>query len=158
MTRCIPACVIAFALAGVGVGAQTPEQKPADKQMPDKSAQTVTITGCVREGDTPSSFVLSNVDPSALTPRAGATGTTGTPSAPAASSAGTASVLLAATSDIDLKKHVGHKVEITGTIAPAKPEAGTSGTPAPEADKDKSKAAHKLNVRSVKHVSESCSM
>jgi hypothetical protein len=157
MTRCLPACIVAFALAAVGVSAQYPEQKPAEKQSPGK---TVTITGCVKEGDTPNSFVLSNVDPSSLPGASGATGTTGTPPAPAGSSA-TATVQLSSTADIDLKKHVGHKVEISGSIAPAKPEsgaAGTAGTP-PEAGKDKGMAhAHKLNVRSVKHVSESCSM
>ena len=160
MTRCVPACIVAFGLAAVGVNAQYPEQKPADKQMPSKSAQTVTIAGCVREGDTPNTFVLSNVDAAALT--SGATGTSG---APAGSPAATTTVQLITTADIDLKKHVGHKVE--GSGSPIKPEAGaagTAGTPptsdttAREADKDKSKPALKLTVKSVKHVSESCSM
>jgi hypothetical protein len=172
MTRCVPACLAALALATVGVSAQYPE-KPADKQMSAKSAQTVTIAGCVKEGDTASSFFLTNVDANALAAHhgSGATGTAGTPPAPAGSSAtapGTTTVALISSGDIDLKKHVGHKVEVTGTIAPTKPEpgsaAGTAGTPssdttAREAGKDKSMAhAHKLNVKSVKHVSETCSM
>jgi hypothetical protein len=158
MTRCVPACIVAFGLAAVGVSAQYPDPKPADKQAPSKSAQTVTIAGCVREGDTPNTFVLSNVDAAALAP--GATGTSG---APAGSPAATTTVQLITTPDIDLKKHVGHKVEISGS--PIKAEAaGTAGTPptsdptAKEADKDKSKSALKLTVKSVKHVSESCSM
>jgi hypothetical protein len=168
MTRCLPACLIAIALAAVGVSAQYPEQKPSEKQMPSKSGQTVTITGCVREGDTPNTFLLANVDPKALSaqPGAGATGTAGTPppAGAAATAAAMTSVLLISTADIDLTKHVGHKVEVSGVIAPAKPEAGTAGTPttdttAREAEKDKSKApAHKLTVRSVKHISETCSM
>jgi hypothetical protein len=154
MTRCLPACIVAFALAAVGVSAQYPEQKPTEKQSPS-AGKTVTITGCVKEGDTPNSFVLSNVDPSSLPGAAGATGTTGTPSAPAGSSA-TATVQLSSSADIDLKKHVGHKVEISGSIA--KPEAGAAGTAGTPSDpKDKSMAP-KLTVRSVKHVSESCSM
>jgi hypothetical protein len=167
MTRCIPACVVAFALAAVGVSAQYPEQKPADKQAPMKSAQSVTITGCVREGDSANAFVLANVDPSALAAVHGS-GTTGTAGTPPAGSSATATVALISTADIDLKKHVGHKVEVSGTIAPAKAEpgtgaAGTAGTPsdttAREAGKDKGMAhAPKLNVRSVKHVAESCSM
>jgi len=169
MTRCLPACLVAVALAAVGVSAQYPEQKPADKQTPAKSAQ-VTITGCVREGDTPNTFFLANVDANALAAHhgSGATGTSGMPPAPAGSSAtapNTTTVALITTADIDLKKHVGHKVEVSGQISPAKPEAGTAGTPtttdttAREADKDKSKMhAHKLNVRSVKHISETCSM
>lgn len=165
MTRCLPACLIAIALAAVGVSAQYPEQKPSEKQMPSKSGQTVTITGCVREGDTPNSFLLANVDPKALAAQPGTAGTAGTPPPPAgaaATAAATTSVLLISTADIDLTKHVGHKVEVSGMIAPAKPEAGaagTAGTPTTEAEKDKSKApAHKLTVRSVKHISESCSM
>jgi hypothetical protein len=161
MTRWIPACIVAFGLAAVGVSAQYPEQKPADKQMPSKSAQSVTIAGCVREGDTPNSFILANVDPATLPAHgSAATGTSGAP----AGSAATATVQLITTADIDLKKHVGHKVEISGS--PAKPEAGaagTAGTPSSdtttrEADKDKSKPALKLTVKSVKHVSESCPM
>jgi hypothetical protein len=161
MTRCVPACIVAFGLAAVGVSAQYPEQKPADKQMPSKSAETVTIAGCVREGDTPNTFVLSNVDAASLPHGSGATGTTG---APAGSAATTATVQLITTADIDLKKHVGHKVEVSGS--PIKPEAGaagTAGTPssdttAREADKDKNKPALKLTVKSVKHLAESCSM
>jgi hypothetical protein len=174
MTRCIPACVVAFALAAVGVSAQYPEKKPADPQAAAKSAQSVTITGCVREGDSANMFFLANVDAAALTAHhaPGATGTAGTPPAPAGSSAtapGTTTVALISTGDIDLKKHVGHKVEVSGTIVPTKAEpgtgaAGTAGTPssdttAREAGKDKGMGhAHKLNVRSVKHVSETCSM
>jgi len=161
MTRCVPACIVAFGLAAVGVSAQYPEQKPADKQMPGKSAQTVTIAGCVRQGDTPNTFVLSNVDAAALAAHGSAA--TGTSGAPAGSTA-TATVQLITTADIDLTKHVGHKVEISGS--PIKPEAGaagiagtpTSDTTAREADKDKNKPALKLTVKSVKHVSESCSM
>jgi hypothetical protein len=160
MTRCLTGCLVAVGLATAGVSAQYPEQKPAEKS---KSAQTVTIAGCVREGDTPNSFVLANVDASALA-APGATGTAGAPPAGSPSTAMT-TVQLVSSADIDLKKHVGHKVEISGTIAPAG-AAGTSGTPstppsdttAREADKDKSKQAHKLTVRSVKHVSESCPM
>ena len=174
MTRLFPACLVAFALAAVGVSAQYPEQKPADKQSPAKSAQSVTISGCVKEGDTANSFFLTNVDPNALTAHhgSGATGTAGTPPAPAGSSAtapATTTVALISSADIDLKKHVGHKVEVSGTIAPTKAEpgtgaAGTAGTPssdttAREAGKDKAGMhAHKLNVRSIKHVSETCSM
>ncbi|MGH9313253.1 MAG: hypothetical protein ACRD09_13515 [Vicinamibacterales bacterium] len=178
MTRCFTACLIALSLAA-GLSAQYPEQKPADKQMPSKSPQTVTIAGCVREGDTPNSFFLANVDPTALAAQhsTGATGTSGMPPAPAGSAAtasNTTTVLLISTADIDLSKHVGHKVEVTGMVAPTKGEpakpgtgaAGTAGTPttdttarAAEKDTDKSKAhAHKLTVRSVKHISETCSM
>lgn len=180
MTRCFTACLIALSLAA-GVSAQYPEQKPADKQMPSKSPPTVTIAGCVREGDTPHSFFLANVDSTALAAQhvPGATGTSGMPPAPAGSTAtapNTTTVLLISTADIDLSKHVGHKVEVTGMVAPTKGEpakpgtgaAGTAGTPgtpttdttarAAEKDTDKRAHAHKLTVRSVKHISETCSM
>jgi hypothetical protein len=163
MTRCLTGCLVAVGLATAGVSAQYPEQKPAEKS---KSAQTVTIAGCVREGDTPNSFLLSNVDASALA--SGATGTAGTPPAGTPATAPTTTtVQLISSADIDLKKHVGHKVEVSGTISPAG-AAGTTGMPSKpttdttareaEKEKDKSKPAHKLNVRSVKHVSETCPM
>jgi hypothetical protein len=162
-TRSFTALLVAAGFA-VSLGAQTPppspqpstpdQPKPAEKRMGSADAKSVTVTGCVREGDMPNSFVLANADVSSipgLSSGSSATGTSG--------SASTATLGLTS-SGVDLKPHVGHKVEVTGTVAPAMGRpSGTSGTPeagAPSAG-DKDKKA-KINVTAVKHVSDSCTM
>ena len=51
----------------------------------------------------------------------------------------------------ELKAHVGHKVEITGTLDSAKPSATVTGDPAPPAA-----GASKLKVISVKMIAAAC--
>jgi hypothetical protein len=51
-----------------------------------------------------------------------------------------------------LTTHVGHKVEITGTLDSAKPTAAVTGDPAPPA----AAAASKLKVISVKMIAAAC--
>jgi hypothetical protein len=176
--------VFIAAVFAAGASAQSyPEKQQPDKKATEANAQKVTIAGCVREGDTPNTFYLANVDPNALAAHhgSGTTGTSGMPPAPVGSAPtapNTTTVRLISAGDIDLKAHVGHKIEVSGTIVrsagePATPStgaAGTSGTAttdttsrdrASEKDKDKLKTldhAHKVNVRSVKMISEKCSM
>jgi hypothetical protein len=91
-----------------------------------------TVTGCLRAGDTAGTFILTNVEGLGYGRRSGSTttgsttsGTTATTSGTAASSA-TASadqgrapitLMLSPDSSVDLKPHVGHKIELTGTTA-----------------------------------------
>ena len=51
-----------------------------------------------------------------------------------------------------LTTHVGHKVEITGTLDSAKPSASVTGDPAPPA----AAGASKLKVTSVKMIAAAC--
>jgi hypothetical protein len=161
-TRSFTALLVAAGFA-VSLGAQTPpppqpstpdQPKPAEKRMGAGDAKSVTVTGCVREGDMPNSFVLANADVSSIPGLS-------SPTAGTAGSPGAATATLGLTSSgVDLKPHVGHKVEVTGSLAASAPRpSGTSGTPeagAPSAG-DKDKKA-KINVTAVKHVSDSCTM
>jgi hypothetical protein len=52
----------------------------------------------------------------------------------------------------DLKTHADHKVELVGTVAPAKPAA----TPAPESPAGQSAPRQELTVESLKMVSTTC--
>jgi hypothetical protein len=123
-----------------------------------RSGGPTTVTGCLRAGDTAGTFMLTDV---VMTGRPGAAGTaggtgttagtttggttagtatggttagTGTATGGAAAAGqGTAnrSITLTADSTIDLKEHVGHKVEVTGTLAGARgrtADAATTGT------------------------------
>lgn len=188
MTRILSAAAIALAFT-VGAGAQS-QSYPDTTKKSDKagkmSSKTVTLTGCLREGESPDTFALDNVKMSGETHH-GTTGastpsSSGTAGSTASSSASGASssmsdlgkVKLLATADINLKEHVGHEVQVSGTLsgmdkmkdkssttssdttgsgssASSSSATGTSGT-AKNQDKD----AHTLKVRSLRHISETC--
>jgi hypothetical protein len=81
-----------------------------------------SMTGCLRAGDAPDSYMLSDLDK------------------------GPKSVGIVSSS-ANLKPHVGHKIEITGTaVAPADAEA-MKGVP---------KAPHYMKVTAVKMLSPTC--
>lgn len=167
----------------------------AHKKMSSKSS-VVTLTGCLREGDTPGSFELQNVEVASMSrsdassmhgEHPGSEAASSSASSSSASGGGTSmgmsgedmsTVKLLATSDIDLKPHVGHRVEVRGSMAG--PDSGkmtrdkssatsdtmgsgssassSSATGTSGADRDASKQnAHTLRIRSFRHISESCS-
>jgi myosin-crossreactive antigen len=143
---------------GVSVGMlaqEAPAAKPASQSS--AAAKTITVTGCVakaQESATGTSgtagaatsakepkFVLSNASMS----QSATAGTTGT-AAPATSAI--ASEYKLDGEDAKLTPHVGHKVEITGTVDDAK---GTTDAPAASAAN-----APKLKVDNLKMVSPTC--
>ena len=145
----------AAALFAVGVSAQTPAgsqppagQPPTGSQPPaasqpmqdkDTAAKPATVTGCLKAGDTPDSFTLSDLK----WKEDKAVGTAGTPAAPPISAS---SLKLVGSK---LSDHVGHEVEVTGTIAKAAPAADPAARPA-------SAAAPSLNVSNIKMIAATC--
>lgn|SRR5262245_33197686 len=136
--------------------AQTPPSS-SPSQPPSASAadKAITVTGCVQQAKSaptgtsgtasPSAradetkFVLTNAAMSA----SGATGTSGTPSTAVASE------YRLDADDAKLTSHVGHKVEITGTID--QPSRAATQPPAASAAN-----APKLKVDSVKMIAATC--
>ena len=135
MKRTILATCLAGACA-VALSAQTPTQQPPSpnptgttgataSQDPSQAGSQrskgspVTLSGCLKAGDTAGTFTLTKVKgmPGGT---AGTTGETAAGGATAgASSSSAAEVnLTASASDVDLSKHVGHQIEVTGTIDP----------------------------------------
>src|SRR5262245_1932809 len=120
----VPMLVLAW---GVVAFAHTPStspqapppspQTPPPSQQPSKSAKsdTVTVTGCVAEG-TGGRFMLNNAMMSHDMSKK--EGTTTSPTTPP-SSTGTYTLV----GGENLKAHVGHKVEVTGSMS-----MGGSGT------------------------------
>ena len=143
----------------ITVLAQDPSpQPPPSSQTPrasqSDSAKAITVTGCVqraqqgptgttgtRETTPEIKFVLTNA---AMSP-SGTAGTSGTTTPPGATAI--ASEYRLDTDEAKLTPHVGHKVEITGTIEEQRPAAGAAGANAP---------AGTLKVDSVKMVSTTC--
>jgi hypothetical protein len=137
-------CLAAF--CAVTLSAQTPSQPPASAP-PQDTMKTVTATGCLRAGEQPNTFVLSNVK--WADKAAGATGTSGT-AAPAMAGS---SLKLVGSGASQLTEHIGKTVEVTGTIADKSPSAAAppAGEPAKPAKDEPT-----LNVRTAKMVSSSC--
>jgi len=142
----------AFACAtAIGVAAQTPSGATSSK-TDDK---TVTVTGCLEDasaapaGTAPKSgFVLANATMGSGSTSGSTVGTTGTT---AATARGTSYVLEGR--DAELKSHVGHKIEVTGTIEPKSrmdPAAATPGAAAARPSDDR------LTVTSIKMVAAEC--
>ena len=139
MTRMIAAlCCFGVACSMTVVAAQSGSAM-ADDQMAKKSP-TVTVTGCVAEGTMADHYMLNNATVSAG----------GMMKNDAMGAAHPTSFAL---SGGDLKPHVGHKVEVMGTVS----KMG-------HADKDKMSGmaesapkAPTLKVKAVKMLSSTCS-
>ena len=155
MKRVGLALLISAAVVSVSLGAQTtPSSSNANK---------VTVTGCVQraisESPTGTSgvagaakpdtqFVLANA--SAGTATAGTSGTT----TPATSAMPTAPrYRLDDAEQAKIAPHVGHRVEISGTIDDASHASSPSGTPGATST---AAPAPKLKVDSIKMLSSSC--
>jgi hypothetical protein len=104
-----------------------------------------TVTGCLRAGDTAGTYMLTDVQMQgggASGTAGGGTTTAGSTTAGGAGStaaggttAGTqgrggapGSIMLTADSSVDLKAHVGHKIEVTGTMAGGGRRGGDAAT------------------------------
>ena len=130
------------AIVAVGLAAQSTTGTSGTAQDPQTTTGGQrgngprTVTGCVRAGDTAGTYVLTNVEgmggrrdgDTTGSTTAGGTTTGGTTTG-GTTTAGTSgdqtgrgpggpmTLMLTADSSVDLKTHVGHKVEVTGTIA-----------------------------------------
>jgi hypothetical protein len=153
------------------LAAQTPGTTTDDKK--------VTVTGCLQDGSaTPGatsaagSFVLANAmmggsmtsagstagataTPPPATSTTGTTGTTGTTAESARSASHTSYALDG--SDSDLKKHVGHKIEVTGTIVPPSAASSSATSTTAAASASSSMTPERLKVSSVRMISADCS-
>ena len=171
MKRAIP-CTCLAAVFAVGLSAQTPSTSPsasASAQSDKDSAKTVTVTGCLKAGDAPGSFVLANIKgdkDKASASTAGAAGTAGTTGA--AGTTGTTSAnkdlenatvsLTGSPAGVTLGDHIGHTVQITGALATTGAAPATSPAEPPAAAATAAKAQPSIAVTAFSMVSGSCSM
>ena len=130
---------VSVAAAGASQDRIPDAQRPATMDAPG-----LTITGCVARGTAADTFTLAEVKKDA----------------PVAADASTPAPLVTLTgTEVDLSKHVGHSVALTGSYASPNAAIGTSGTekPATPATADDSKKAAKtFTVKSLKMVSPTC--
>lgn len=132
----------------VGLVAQAPPSSSAPQ-----SGKQVTFSGCIEKAPAeagasaataPPAFILANAAPAASGSASGTVGTTG--------GARPASKYRLDADAAKLTPHVGHKVEVTGTVE----EMPSSATP-PSGATASSAAGPKLKVDSVKMVAATCS-
>lgn len=149
---CLATCAALVLGATMAVFAQDPAS-PRQSPSPSASAKAITVTGCVeRAQPSPAGTTgATGAAPTAAEPKfmltkasAKASEPAGAPGAAAAPSASSASEYKLDTDESKLTAHVGHKVEITGTLEPSKPMASPSDSPS-------------LKVDSVKMIASTCS-
>lgn len=145
MKRMMMTAVCVAALVASGASAQTPMgQMGKDKMAKDKMTKPITVTGCVAAGKDAEHFVLTDA-------------------VPAGEKTGKSYDLMGG----DLKAHLGHKVEVTGTLdtmpMPPKDKMAMGKEKMPmEKDehgmaKGKMAAPHSmLHVTSVKMIAAGC--
>jgi len=180
MKRVITGSCLAAAFA-VGLAAQTPSptnppqttpQTPPSSSHPSasqdkesKDSKSVTVTGCLKAGDSADSYQLSDLKWGGKGSSTGSTvGTSGSTSAPAGLAS--ASMLkVTASGSTKLSEHVGHQVEITGTIGDKEKSSAPSTSPtdpaAPSASRPSASASAStpsIEAKSVRMVSQTCSM
>lgn len=148
MTKTMVTAAAATIAMAVGSAAATASQdRIPELQRPGAmNATGITLTGCVARGTANDSYTLAEENKAAA--------------AATAPEVATARELVAlAGTDVDMSKHVGHKVAITGTYASTEGVAGTAGleTAATTATIDSSKKAAKIfTVKSLKMVAAFC--
>jgi len=164
MTRTLLAACGAVVLAGLTAAAQTPQTprpSTSDPSSPSQSskasADTVTLTGCLARGDGSGSAAASSAPASSSTSgqyiltKATKGASTSAPSSSSARDESRPSdamtyALKADGSTVDLSKHVGHKIQVTGTMDTASSSSGSAAST--------SKMAFK--VSSLTMISASC--
>jgi hypothetical protein len=165
MKRVLTGTFLAATFA-VGLSAQAPTpQSPTPSTTPSSpSAQSpsyeskdaskaVTVTGCLKAGDSADSFILSDLKFSDKK-APGAVGTSG--SAPAPAAIASATTLKLNPGSAKLTDHIGHTVEVTGAVG-SKAESSATTTPSdPASPRASASAGPSLDVKSVKMVSDSC--
>ena len=173
MKRVLTGSCLAAAFA-VGLAAQTPSpstppqttpQTPPSASAPSSdAAKAATVTGCLKAGDSSDSFILSDLKwggSKGSSAGAGAVGTSG--SAPAAIGSAT-TLKIVPGSGAKLSEHVGHQVEITGTVSDKAKSSSSAAAPADPAGRPSpaagagSSSAPSFEARSVKMVAATCSM
>ena len=137
--------LVALAAMVSAAAAGASQDKVADAQRPaTMDAPGMTLTGCVARGTAADTFTLAEVKKGA----------------PVAADASTPAPLVALTgTEVDLSKHVGHSVTLTGSYASPTAAIGTPeprSRPRPAATEDSKKAAKTFTVKSLKMVSPTC--
>ena len=120
---------------------QTPSTDPSASPSSQSSAMGQTVTGCLTPSADGKSFTLTEIS------AAGAASSTA--SAPK-------TWTVASSGDVDLTKYANHKVEITASSDKSDPSSSASSSSS-SASTASATSGPKLNVKSVRDISNTCS-
>jgi hypothetical protein len=149
----------------VGLSAQTPQTPMQDtKDAAKDAAKTVTVSGCLKAGDSSDSFILSDLkfgSPSSAVGTSGTAGATGAGAPPAALASAT-TLTIKPKGDTKLSEHVGHQVEVSGNVSDKSASAAPAAPADPAAPAARPSAGASsgptLEARTVKMIAATCSM
>ena len=175
--------LLASVVSAAVLAAQAPSTPAQTQPPPPPDGSTATVTGCLRAGEQPDTYVLTNVrwsstnvptrEPAAhhdATPRrdrpdAPATAASGQRETPAP---GETLRLAGAATRLKIKDHLGHTVTLTGMVGPQDPivrpgvllpdppaRGDTTSRTSPAREKTPPEP-RVLNVRSITHVTDTC--
>ena len=154
------ACALTLSLSAQAYPPAAGQAPATPGSQKTSDAKKVTVSGCLERGSASANPTGTTGAP-AGTPAAGAasasatfvlnTAAAGSAAAGTTGTAGTASSYTLAGDEAKLSPHVGHKIEITGTVEdrPMSDKASETATTA-------TKKAPKLTVETVKMISASC--
>jgi hypothetical protein len=164
------AAVLGFALSAAAQTPTTPQTPPtttpqtaptspypssqsADQSShADKAGKSTKLTGCVQAGTTAGTFELTNIKGKGS--MASSADSASASSAGASASSSGKTVKLVAAAGVDLSQHVGHQVEVTGSLGMG---ASASASPSASAPSASASTDKEFNVTDVKMVSATCS-
>jgi hypothetical protein len=157
MRRLLTAALFAAACAPVLTAQST--QSPPSREAAQKPP-VLTVSGCLRNGEEPSTFVLTSVKwlDKTSAEKPSSVGTSGTDTG----NSGATLRLVGSPSGVRMSEHVDHTVEITGTlIDEAAPRPKAEAAPAeptaqPPSQQPAPKSEYTMNVRTIKMIAESC--
>ena len=122
------ACAVGLAATQATTGTSGTAQDP-QTTTGQRGGGPRTITGCLRAGDTAGTYELTNIEGLGGGRRGGdATAGTATGTQQGRGPGGPMTLMLTPESSVDLKPHVGHKIEVTGTLAGGGRPGSASGT------------------------------
>jgi len=134
--------LVAIALTATVAAQQPPAPAPTPASAPPSSSDKVVVTGCIQRGI--QSPIGTTGAAGAVPAAADASKFILTKASPASDATASPKTYRLDAEDSQLTAHVGHKVEVTGTLD-AKPAPGDAAAPS------------KLKVASVKMIAASCS-
>jgi hypothetical protein len=129
-----------------------PSSQSADQSSKsDKAGKSTTLTGCVQSGTTAGTYELTNIK---------GKGSMASSESSSSSASSSKTVKLVAAAGVDLSQHVGHQVEVKGSMGMGSASASASAPPSaasPSASASASSDSKEFNVTDVKMVSATCS-
>jgi hypothetical protein len=168
---------VAFACAAaVELAAQTGGSATSQTRAPS-SSDKITVTGCIQAADQATAgttgstgtstssamseksgkYILTNAKSGSSSSATGTSGTSGAASPASSASSSTASTYRLDGDDSKLSPHVGHKVEVTGSLESSSTSGSTGSSSYSSSSSSASSSSPKLKVESVRMIGPSCS-